>query len=230
MTSKAKLAATKTSLKPLRVGLVTTSFPVMSNPSSGVFVQRLVEQLPAEIRATVLFPCPPSMDLAPSSAHYDLECFTYGPRKWLRLAHRPGGIPEALRRRDPAILLLPLLIPAMFLACLRLASRVDVMHGNWSVPGLIAALAARIRGRPAVVTLRGEDITRSESSMLFRTILRACLAMNCRTVVVSESMLTASGSDFQVVQRKLIYSQRRVDQGVRAEAAISHAIEAGDRV
>ena len=188
MTSSDGPDKTDASLKSIRVGLVTTSFPVASNPSSGIFVQRLVEQLPIGVSATVLTPDGQSTAIVDPNAAYNLECFSYGPRKWMRLAHHPGGIPEALRRRDTAILLLPLLVPAMFLACLRLASRVDVVHGNWSAPGLIAAIAARIRGRPAIVTLRGEDITRSESSMLFRAILRACLAMNCRTVVVSESM------------------------------------------
>ena len=188
MTSPDQSGETNESLKSLRVGLVTTSFPVASNPCAGIFVKCLVERFPVGVRAIVLMPCVQSTTIVDPNARYDIECFTYGPRRWMRLAHHPGGIPDALRRRDPAILLLPLLIPAMFLACLRLARRVDVIHGNWSAPGLIAAIAAKIRGRPAIVTLRGEDVTRSESSVLYSMILRACMAMNCRTVVVSQSM------------------------------------------
>ena len=106
----------------------------------------------------------------------------------LRLAHRPGGIPDAIRRRDVSLVLLPLFVPAMFLACIRLAARVDVIHGNWSGPGLIGAIAARLMGRPAVATLRGSDVERAKRSRVFRWILRACLSLNSRTVVVGEQM------------------------------------------
>lgn len=172
----------------LRVGVVTTSFPITGHVSSGVFVERLVAHLPQTVAATVLTPCSDSKFVARPDSPYRLKCFTYGPRGWMRLAHKPGGIPDALRRRDPAVLLLPVLLPAMFIACLRLAGRSDILHGNWSVSAVIAAIAARLRGRAAVATLRGEDIIRAESSRLFRLILSLCLALNHRTIVVSEAM------------------------------------------
>jgi glycosyltransferase involved in cell wall biosynthesis len=173
----------------LRVGVVTTSFPVPINPASGIFVKHLVSHLPETVGATVLIPCPEvHAPPPPSGGGYKLQCFLYGPRRWLRLAHRPGGIPDALRRRDPALLLLPFFVPAMFIACLRLAGKVDVLHGNWSLPALIAAMAGKFRGRPAIATLRGEDITRAQHSRLFRWILGVSLSLNRRTVVVSASM------------------------------------------
>jgi glycosyltransferase involved in cell wall biosynthesis len=122
------------------------------------------------------------------SVPYKLDCFAYGPRSWQRLAHHPGGIPDALRRRDPALLLLPLFIPALFFACVRLAGQVDVMHGNWSIAGLVAALAARLRGKAAVMTLRGDDVTRADRSPVFALLLGASILLNHRIVVVSEAM------------------------------------------
>lgn len=173
---------------PVRVGVVTTSFPVAGNTSAGIFVERLVAHLPETVMATVLMPASDSVVTPPANASYQINCFAYGPRTWQRLALRPGGIPDALGRLDPAVLLLPLLMPAMFVACLRLAGQVEVMHGNWSVPGLVAAVAARVRGRPSIVTLRGEDVTRAENSKLFEWLLRACLRLNNYAVVVSEAM------------------------------------------
>lgn len=205
MSSTDKSGETNASLKPLRVGVVTTSFPVASNPSSGIFVKRLVEQLSVVVGATVVTPCAQSAAIVDPNAAYDIECFPYGPRKWMQLTHNPGGIPDALRRRDPKVLLLPLLIPAMFIACLRLANRVDVIHGNWSAPGLIAAVAAKIRGRPAIVTLRGEDITRSETSVLYSAILRTCVAMNSRVVVVSESMCASLRQRFPSRAKNILF-------------------------
>jgi hypothetical protein len=87
----AKLEPTSGSALPLRVGIITSSFPVPSNPSSGIFVERLVAHLPDSIQATVLTPCPDSALPRPKGRAYSLTCFNYGPRRWLRLAHRPGG-------------------------------------------------------------------------------------------------------------------------------------------
>lgn len=168
--------------------MITTSFPVSNNPASGIFVERLISHLPNSIHATILIPCSSERLASNEERRYRLTCFKYGPRRWLRLAHRPGGIPDALRRRDPAILLLPLFIPAMLWGALRLTGKVDVLHGNWSIAGIVAAIAGRLRGRPAIVTLRGEDVTRAEKSRLFRTLLAACLALNRYTVTVSEDM------------------------------------------
>jgi glycosyltransferase involved in cell wall biosynthesis len=197
------------------VGVVTSSFPVPNNPASGVFVERLVANMPPGVRPIVLLPCPNVALMDQSEARYRTECFRYGPRSWLRLAHRPGGLPDAWRRRDPALLLLPLFLPAMFLACLRLAGKVDVIHGNWSLPALIASLAGRLRRRPAIATLRGEDITRAESSWLFRALLRACLAWNSRTVVVSEAMRDSLQRTFGLYAHRIDF----VPNGVSADPA-----------
>lgn len=172
----------------LTVGFVTTSFPVVGQPESGIFVERLVASLSCSVFVIVLTPGADADPLPRIGAQYQVEPFAYGPKAWMRLAHRPGGIPDAMRRRDPALVLLPLLLPAMFIGCLRLAGRVDVMHGNWSVAGVVAAIAARLRGRPSVVTFRGDDVTRAERSRLFRWVLRFCITWNYRTIVVSESM------------------------------------------
>ncbi len=172
----------------LRVGVVTTSFPVVGYSPSGIFVERLLFHMPKGVSVTVLTPCSDSEAPNSDGSPYLLRCFAYGPRRWQRLAHRPGGIPEAMRRRDPALLLLPLFLPAMFFASFRLAGKVDVMHGNWSVPGVVAAVAARMRGRAALVTLRGADVNRAENSQPARWVLAACLYLNRYTVVVSEAM------------------------------------------
>ena len=199
----------------LRVGMVTTSFPVAHWASSGIFVQRLAASLPANVETEVLIPCPDTALTDEPQARYRLHCFAYGPRPWLRLAHHPGGIPDALRRRDPSLLLLPLFLPAMFAACLRLAGRVDLMHGNWSLPGLIAALAARIRGKPALITLRGEDVNRAQTSPLASRLLAASMCLNRYVVVVSEAMREQLTRDYPAHASRV----RHIPNGVNLPAA-----------
>ncbi|WPL18301.1 GDP-mannose-dependent alpha-(1-6)-phosphatidylinositol monomannoside mannosyltransferase [Thiorhodovibrio winogradskyi] len=189
----------------LTLGVVTTSFPVPSHPASGVFVERLVAHLPADIRVQVLIPCADVPISSDNPTAYQLNCFRYGPRTWQRLAHRPGGLPEAWRRRDPALLLLPLFLPALFIGCLRLAGQVDLLHGNWSLPSLIAAIAARLRGKPAIATLRGADINRAQDSWLFQIMLRACLAWNIKIVVVSQAMHQQLQNQFAHYAKKIAF-------------------------
>ena len=191
----------------IRVGIVTTSYPSAGNPYSGIFVQRLVSHFPPSVRATVLCPCP-EMGItgdSKTSAGHNLTRFSYAPRKWQRLAHRPGGIPDTLRRRDPALLLAPSLVVSMFIHCVRLAGKVDVLHGNWSGPGLVAAAAARLRGRQAVVTLRGSDVTRISDSILFRATMVVCLTLNHRVVAVSESMREYLCETFPKHSHKIVF-------------------------
>ena len=199
----------------LRVGVVTTSFPVVKSSSSGIFVERLVAHIAEGAEVTVLVPCPDRDIDQLRGKPYRIEFFAYGIKTWQRLAHYPGGIPDAIRRRDPAILLLPIFIPAMFIACLRLAVKVDIMHGNWSVPGLIAAMAARMWGRPAITTLRGEDVNRAERSLLFRWVLKSVLMLNRYVVVVSEAMRDSLGGRFPRWADRIVF----IPNGVSVQGA-----------
>jgi glycosyltransferase involved in cell wall biosynthesis len=199
----------------LCVGVVTTSFPVVKSSSSGIFVERLVAHIAECAEVTVLVPCPDRDIDQPQEKPYRIEFFSYGIKKWQRLAHYPGGIPDAIRRRDPALLLLPIFIPAMFLACLRLAGKVDIIHGNWSVPGLIAAIAARMRGRPAITTVRGTDVNRAERSLLFRLFLKSTLMLNRYIVVVSEEMRDSLCGRFPLWADRIVF----IPNGVSVEGA-----------
>lgn len=188
-----------------RVGIVTTSFPVTKSSSSGVFVERLAARIGRRADLTVLVPSPDGHTDVPAGKPYRVSLFSYGKKQWQRLAHHPGGIPDALRRRDPVILLIPLFVSAMFIACLRLAGKVDIMHGNWSVPGLVAAVAARIRRVPAIATVRGEDVTRIDQSLLFRLIFKSLLIMNHYVVVVSEAMQANLRNRFTRWSEKIVF-------------------------
>lgn len=186
----------------MRAAILTTSFPLLPGSSSGVFVHRLVKALPSSIRAVVLTPD----HSAP--AHASLEINTvpirYAPRRLQTLAHGPGGVPAALSRNPWQYLLLPFLLGAAFLACVRMARRVDLIHANWSVNGVIAGLAGLITRRPVVTTLRGTDVAKAEHSALYRLLLRVCVRVSDRVVAVSHALAASTirlcpGSEKKVV-------------------------------
>jgi glycosyltransferase involved in cell wall biosynthesis len=169
--------------------VLTTSFPLPGGPPSGPFIGRLVENLPPNVEATVVTPCFGTRRDRDADRPYRLRCFRYAPRTWQRLAHVPGGIPAALRANRLLYLLLPSFVVCMAAACWRAAATADLIHANWSVNGVVAGVVARMRGIPLVTTLRGEDITRSHTSGLFRWLLQRCLRDSDRVVLVSRAFL-----------------------------------------
>ena len=169
----------------LRVVLLTTSFPLRQDDVSGVFVRRLATALGRLVDVTVVTPAGKD---EPEESPFRLCPVRYAPRKWQRLAHFGGGIPDAIRRRDPKLIFLVSLIPALFIRTWREARRADLVHGNWSVPSVIGAIAAKLAGCPAVATLRGEDVTRAKASRVFRFFLEMAVVLNARVFCVSEAM------------------------------------------
>ncbi|MDX1656043.1 MAG: glycosyltransferase, partial [Candidatus Competibacteraceae bacterium] len=170
----------------LKIGFITTSFPLWPELVSGPFVARLVRHLGELVDMTVLVPCADRP--AQSTFRYQLRCFRYAPRRWQILAHRPGGIPASLNSRPWTVLLLPGFFLSLFLASWRLARRSDVIHANWSVVGAMVGLSARANDRPLITTLRGQDFNRAQRSALYRLCLNLCVRFSARITVVSEAI------------------------------------------
>lgn len=169
---------------------------------SGIFLAALVRHLPAFVDWRVLTPCGSQPPAPPSDLVEHLYCFRYGPWRWQQLAHAAGGLPAALSR--PANLaLLPLFLPAMFIASFRVSRQVDLVHANWSPIGLIAGLAAGLAGTPCITTLRGSDIDLAERRRSFRWILHACASLNRRLVCVGSSVAQRAASMLGVDERRL---------------------------
>lgn len=174
----------------LSILVVTTSFPTASEEVSGIFVKRLVDSLFRKARVNVLLPCS-ARTLESGQFRYPVSCFRYAPRSWQRLALDPGGIPVALERQPLNWLLVPVFLLAMFVAVLRRARRVHVIHANWAMTGLVCGMAGRLLNRPVVTTLRGADVAKLERSFLDRLILKLALILNARMITVSEPMRRA---------------------------------------
>ena len=84
-----------------------------------------------------------------------------------------------------------------------LAGKVDVIHGNWTAPAIIGALAGKMRKTPAIARLRGEDLSRAKNSFLFRLMLKYCLKLNRRIVCVSEAMHHELASSYPEFAEKI---------------------------
>ncbi|WP_455199858.1 glycosyltransferase family 4 protein [Kaarinaea lacus] len=191
--------------------VVTSSFPSRQNPVSGIFIKRLVDNIPAPVKISVLTPCASEPDAFPPGTHYQLKCFRYAPWKWQQLAHLPGGIPAALEKNFLMKLLVPVFLLCMFLRCVREIPRVDIIHANWSVNGFICALANMVARRPLILTLRGTDISKSESSKVYNFILRFAMRFSQLITVVSDAMHQQLISQYHEMDRKITFVPNGVE-------------------
>lgn len=174
----------------MRLAVVTTSYPLTPDSVSGVFVARLIENLPPSVSATVITPAARATGAGSGMHRVAIRCFRYAPRRLQTLAHEPGGIPVALRTRTWAYLLLPGFLLAMFASCLRHGRSTDIIHANWAICGCIAGLAGKLLHVPVITTLRGDDVTRAQRSLADRMILLLCLYWSHAVVTVSRSIET----------------------------------------
>ncbi len=198
----------------VRVAVLTTSFPLTPGSASGIFVERLVSNLPRAFEVTVLTPCASEPLRPPVGKTYELLCFRYAPKRWQRLAHQPGGVPVALSKAPWLRLLVPSLLLTMFVACLRQCSRSQILHANWSVNGVVAGLAGRLCGTPVVTTLRGEDVSRAATSGVFRLILKWCLRLSSRVVCVSQAIEESVRSTFPSYASKVVFIPNGIEEGL----------------
>jgi len=195
----------------MRVTVVSTSFPATPGSSSGVFVERLVSHLPGDLNVSVLTPCPTERPIDGGDRSYRLTCFRYGPWRWQRLAHQPGGVPVALAGAPWLRLLLPVFLLSMFVSCLRQCSRADILHANWSINGVIAGIAGRLRHTPVITTLRGEDVSRAGRSLLFRVMLGWCLRLSSRVVCVSRAIEDLLHQHYPKLRDKVVFIPNGVE-------------------
>lgn len=174
----------------VRVAILTTSYPLTSDSSSGIFVARLVENLPEFVTSVVITPASRTSEQPSQSRRVAIRQFRYAPRKLQLLAHEPGGIPASLRRRRWIYLLLPGFLASMFISCLMHARNADVIHANWAICGCIAGLVGKLLRLPVVTTLRGDDVTRAHRHFLDRLILSLCMRYSTAVVAVSYAIGT----------------------------------------
>lgn len=172
----------------MRVAVLTTSYPLTPQSSSGIFVARLIDKLPSAVEMTVITPASRTIAGTQIAGRATIQTFRYAPRQLQILAHEPGGIPVALQAHPWTQLLLPGFLLAMFIACVRNARKAEIVHANWAICGCVAGLVRCMTRVPVVTTLRGADITRAERKWLDRLILTLCIKLSTRIVCVSNAI------------------------------------------
>ena len=144
----------------MRILFLTTSYPSHAYPSSGIFVHALATSLQAlGHKVTVITPADDTQAGTETYENITVQRVWYAPACLRTLAHRPGGMLNAIKSRPSALMLFPLLMIAMLLTTLRVQNQYDILHCHWLVSGCIGVLANARKHRKVLLTIRGEEIS-----------------------------------------------------------------------
>lgn len=196
---------------PLKVLYITTSFPLSEGSRSGIFIKKLIVNLPPGFLITVLTPDSSYKD-APDDFSYKLVRFRYAPKRWQKLAHGAGGIVAALSQKKFSCLLIPPLLCSNFIVGCWYALKVDVLHANWSINGVVAGIVGRITGKSVVTTLRGSDVNLMQTSFLMRKLVHICLSLSASVVTVSPSLQKTIEKEFPSYHNKIKVIPNGIDE------------------
>jgi glycosyltransferase involved in cell wall biosynthesis len=97
-----------------------------------------------------------------------------------------------VRLKNLVYLLMPLFMAAAFfhLLVLTIRYRFDVVQAHWVLPnGLIAALVAKLRSVPLVISLHGSDVYVAERNRLFGWLARLAFQWSCYVTACSQDLL-----------------------------------------
>ncbi len=173
----------------MRLLVLTTSYPSSAYPASGIYIKRMLRELPKRVQVTVLTPaCDRSMDWAIPPQGVRVRPIRYAPQSWQILSHRPGGIPAALLEQPWAWALVPFFFISFLMAAIRHARRADLIHAHWSFAGLIGGIAGRWVGVPVITSLHGSDVRLAANNRIFRRLIQEASRLNDRIVCVGNDL------------------------------------------
>jgi len=185
---------------------LTTSYPTTNNRASGIFVKRFLENFDGSVVHHVLSPRPSkSNEFFVGEINGRISPCVYFLSKYEKIFHGGGGAPAAISKNPLYTLLIPLVFLSMLYKGLRLASGVDVVHGHWSFCGFIACAVGLFSGKPVVVTLHGQDVNRSEESLVLRGLLFLTVHLSDQVVTVSQGMCDFLHDKFPKYKGKITF-------------------------
>lgn len=182
---------------PLKVLVLTTTFPAVPGDGTPGFVLDLSESLAQSFDITVVAPRIKRAPLRESIGNLEVIRFRSLPARWESLAD--GAILANLRSQPFRILELPSFLGAFMWTSLRAARRLrpDVVHAHWILPaGLVAFLIKKILGIPYVLTCHGAD-AHSLRGSYFRWLKSKILGESHLVSPVSREIASMLGSELE---------------------------------
>ena len=195
----------------MNIGVLTHAYPRFDGDVAGAFLERLHVALVARGHAVhVIAPADEGRGGKELRHRIPVTRVRYAPPRAEVLAYR-GSLAAAAR--SPAGLLWGAnLILQEARATRRLASeqRFDIVHAHWWIPG---GVAARLVGRPYVVTLHGMDVVLLERSRLARAVARRVIARAGAVTAVSSDLATRAAHVLGIPAERIFVQPMPIDVG-----------------
>lgn len=189
---------------PTAVLVLTQGFPRHEGDHRAPFVLDHARALAASgALVRVLCPSGPGLARRERLGGVEVVRFRYAPRRLEVLAYS-GAMHRDVR--GPRALLVPLFLAGFLVAALREGRSAAVLHAHWWVPsGLVAVVAGRLLGVPAVVHVHGTDaaVTRGPLRWVARWVLRAAGAVLAASTDLAAWVRAVAGVDAAVVPMPL---------------------------
>ena len=172
---------------PLKVLILTSSYPRNHSDNSSVFLRYLATSLvQQQVDVHVLAPDHPLVDNIELDTGVKNHSFQYLPKNWQRLAYGSGILPN-LKKNKLLYLQVPFFLTAMFISLFFLCRKIkpDVIHAHWIIPqGFIAIIVGKLLKIPVIATAHGGDAFSLKTSLLSRLkglTLKHCHAWTSNT-------------------------------------------------
>jgi len=183
---------------PLKVLMLTSSYPRNDSDNSSVFLRYLASSLTQQqVDVHVLAPDHSLVDHIELDAGVTNHWFQYLPKQWQQLAYGSGILPN-LKRNKLLYLQIPFFLTTMLFSLFILCKRIkpDVIHAHWVIPqGFIAIMVGKLLNIPVIATAHGGDAFSLNTSLLSRLkafTLKHCHAWTSNTKATAETFGTAN--------------------------------------
>ena len=183
---------------PLKVLMLTSSYPRNDSDNSSVFLRYLATSLvQQQVDVHVLAPVHPLVNNTDLDTGVKNHWCQYLPKQWQQLAYGSGILPN-LKRNKLLYLQVPFLLISMFFSLFFLCKRIkpDVIHAHWIIPqGFIAIIVGKLLNIPVIATAHGGDAFSLNADLLSRLktfTLKRCKYWTSNTSATANAFGVAS--------------------------------------
>ncbi len=173
----------------MKICILTGSYPAYKGHLQSPFIYSLTKALAKHIDIEVV--CPfykESKNKFEVLDNIKVNRFQYFWPVSLQKLTTKGGIPTNLRKSWLARFQLPFLISSMFFKGLKISSKCDIIHTQWSLAGLVGVLIKKIINKKIIVTTRGSDVKMAIKNIFFRSIIKFVFKNADKITTVSEDL------------------------------------------
>lgn len=182
---------------PIKVLMLTSSYPRDDNDNSSIFLRHLAANLAQQgMNMHVLAPAHQLVNNTDLDVGVKNHWFQYLPKQWQRLAYGSGILPN-LKRNKLLYLQVPFFLISMLFSLLFLCKKIkpDIIHAHWIIPqGFIAVIVGKLLHIPVIATAHGGDAFSLNTGLLSRLkkfTLKRCTCWTSNTKATAEAFDTA---------------------------------------